>query len=66
MFNIKFLYYWWQVSSDEEVPFTENGQIRLDKSKELNANVKLILKKGCGHHPHSPENVQSIVKFLEM
>ena len=52
--------------SDEDVPFTENGQIMIDKAKELNANVKFILKKGCGHHPHSLENVQPIVKFLEM
>jgi len=49
--------------SDEEVPFTGNGQIMIDKSKELNANVKLILKKGCGHHPHSLENVQPIINF---
>ena len=51
--------------SDEVVPFLENGAIMSNKAKELNVELGLILKKGCGHHPHSLEDVQPIVEFVE-
>lgn len=50
--------------SDRLVPFLENGQIMIDKAKDLNVNVRLILKKDCGHHPHSLENVDPIIEFI--
>ena len=50
--------------SDEIVPFSENGQIMIDKATKLKQDVKYILKKGCGHHPHSLKDVTPIVDFI--
>ena len=51
---------------DELVPFEKNGGIMIDKAKEVNANVEFILKTGCAHHPHSLEDLQPIINFLNM
>lgn len=51
--------------SDEIVPFSENGGIMSVKAKKVRAELELILKKDCGHHPHSLQNIQPILRFLE-
>ena len=51
--------------SDYVVPFSDNGAIMCERAKELKADVKLIIKKGCGHHPHSLEDVAPIIEFIE-
>jgi len=50
--------------SDSVVPFPENGKIIYEEYKKSNAPVKLILKKGADHHPHSLKDPASIVSFL--
>ena len=52
--------------SDEVVPFEENGAIMYKRAKELGADVQLIIKQGCGHHPHSLEDVSPIIDFIEI
>lgn len=52
--------------SDLLVPFAENGKIMLEKSLEYKADLKCILKKECGHHPHSLEDVQPIIEFINV
>lgn len=51
--------------SDAYVPFEENGKYLYDAYKSLNKTVQLIIKPGCDHHPHSLENVEPIVRFVE-
>lgn len=50
--------------SDEVVPHNENCQILVDFYNKNNAKILYILKKGCGHHPHSVEDPTQIVDFL--
>ena len=51
--------------SDKTVPFIDNGGIMSSKAKELDVEIGLILKKGYGHHPHSLEDVEPLMKFVE-
>lgn len=50
--------------ADEVVPYPENGAVLEKKFRELQGNIKVIIKPGVGHHPHSLENPQSIVDFI--
>lgn len=50
--------------SDEVVPFEENGKLLIELFQELGGEIKLILKKGIGHHPHSLEDPKEIVDFI--
>ncbi len=51
--------------SDNVVPFSENGKILYDFYKSGGGSIELILKKGCGHHPHSLEDISPLIKFTE-
>ena len=51
--------------SDETVPFEENGKKLYEAYTKLGGEIKLILKKGIGHHPHSLEDPAPIVEYLE-
>ena len=51
--------------SDDVVPFNENGAIMCERAKELKTDIKLIIKQGCGHHPHSLKDVTPIIDFIE-
>lgn len=50
---------------DKTVPHKENCQIMVDYYKERNLEIKYILKENCDHHPHSLEDVDPIVKFVQ-
>lgn len=50
--------------SDIVVPYEKNMGIIESRYKALGGRVKVILKKGCDHHPHSLENPQPIVDFI--
>ena len=54
------------VAGDQDtlVPFEENGRKIVEAYKNTDIPFKLILKEGIGHHPHSLENPEEIVKFL--
>ena len=50
--------------SDLTVPFSDNGQYLIDYYNKQGVKVPLYLKKGCGHHPHSLEDVLPILYFI--
>ena len=51
--------------SDRTVPFAENG-IWLQKAYEkTDIPFFFLLKKGCDHHPHGPEDPGELADFLE-
>lgn len=50
--------------SDKVVPYEENAKILKEQYERLDGNIKVILKKGVGHHPHSLENPKRIVDFI--
>lgn len=54
------------VAGDQDtlVPFEENGRRIAEVYKETEIPFELILKEGIGHHPHSLENPEEIVRFL--
>lgn len=51
---------------DNVVPFTENGARLVENYKIAGGDIKLILKPGVGHHPHSLEDPTEIVDFIIM
>ena len=50
--------------ADLGVPFLENAAILERKYREYNGKIKMIVKPGVGHHPHSLEDPQPIVDFI--
>jgi len=50
--------------ADDVVPLSENSLPFEKKFSAAGGQIELIVKKGCGHHPHSLEDVAPIVKFL--
>lgn len=51
--------------SDRTVPFSENG-VWLEKAYRASGiPFFFLLKKGCDHHPHGPEDPRELVDFLE-
>ena len=51
--------------SDETVPHQENSEIMVNYYREHGLKIEYILKPGCGHHPHSLEDVSPIIRFIE-
>ena len=51
--------------SDTIVPFEENGSVLYEKMKEANADITLVLKKGCNHHPHGLTDNTPLIAFAE-
>jgi pimeloyl-ACP methyl ester carboxylesterase len=50
--------------ADTAVPFLENSAILEKRYREYGGNLKMIVKAGVGHHPHSLDNPQPIVDFI--
>lgn len=50
--------------ADEVVPFPENTEVLVERLRDLGGKIKLIMKPGQKHHPHSLENPTEIVEFL--
>lgn len=50
--------------SDKTVDYTENGEIFAREYKEKGGDIKLIVKEGVDHHPHSLEEPSPIVDFI--
>jgi hypothetical protein len=46
------------------VPYKHNGAHLYQAYKKAGLEVKQILKKGVGHHPHSLEDPAEIVEFI--
>lgn len=51
--------------ADELVPLKENAGILIDYCEKHHILIEKYIKKECGHHPHSLEDVTPIVKFVE-
>ena len=51
--------------SDDIVPYEENGALLEKYYKENGGIIEVHIKKGCGHHPHGPENPAVIADFFE-
>ncbi|MEG1608693.1 MAG: alpha/beta hydrolase [Clostridia bacterium] len=50
--------------SDKVVPYIENGILLEELWTKIAAPLKVIIKKGCDHHPHSLADPAPIVEFL--
>ena len=51
-------------ATDEIVPVDENTYALEKTYKEAGGNIKIILKEGIGHHPHSLKDPDPIVRFI--
>ncbi len=49
---------------DHTVPYEENAKLFIKEYKKTHNNMMVIIKKECGHHPHSLEDVAPIIKFV--
>jgi S-formylglutathione hydrolase FrmB len=54
-----------QGDADTAAVYSKHGEILYKRYTELGAEIKLIMKPGGGHHPHSLENPLPIVEYLE-
>lgn len=50
--------------TDTVVPYAENTAIVAEKIKKSGGVIKIIRKKGVGHHPHSLKDPTPIVEFI--
>lgn len=50
--------------ADTAAIFEENSEILINRYKELGGKIKVIVKPGGGHHPHSLEDPTPVVDFL--
>lgn len=50
--------------ADEVVPFAENTGLVETRYRQLGGEIKVILKPGGGHHPHSLKDPAPIVDFI--
>ena len=52
-------------NQDTTVVYEENGKVLEDFYKENNANICVIEKSMCGHHPHGLDDPTPIIDFVE-
>lgn len=50
--------------ADDVVPFSENTAVFEERMRQLKHPVTVIHKPGVGHHPHSLNNPEPIVRFI--
>jgi len=50
--------------ADNVVPVAENTAILAERYKKLGGPIQVIIKPGCGHHPHSLKDPTPIVQFI--
>ncbi|MCK5811637.1 MAG: alpha/beta hydrolase [Clostridiales bacterium] len=50
--------------SDLTVPYKENAKLFIKEYKKTHDDIKVIIKKGCGHHPHSLDDISPIIEFI--
>ena len=50
--------------ADKGVPVAENTSVLEQRYRALGGCIKVIVKEGCGHHPHSLEDPAPIVEFI--
>lgn len=52
-------------AADQVVPYEENTAVLVESYKKAGGDIEVILKEHVGHHPHSLEDPQLIVDFIE-
>jgi len=50
--------------SDLTVPYEQNAKLFIEEYEKIHDDIVVVIKSGCGHHPHSLENVASIIEFI--
>jgi hypothetical protein len=50
---------------DSVVPYKENGAKLAAYYQENGGTIQVIIKDDCDHHPHSLENPEAIVSYIE-
>lgn len=50
---------------DTIVPYVENGRLLYEYYTKNGGNIKLFMKQGAGHHPHSLENPEPIYRLIK-
>lgn len=50
--------------ADVLVPYEENAKLFVQRYKETHDDIDVIIKKDCGHHPHSLDDVSPIIEFV--
>jgi pimeloyl-ACP methyl ester carboxylesterase len=50
--------------ADEVVPWDENTGVIKERYEKLGGSITLIVKHGCGHHPHALDDPTPIVDFV--
>lgn len=50
--------------ADDAVPVEENTAILAERYRTLGGDITVIIKEGCGHHPHSLADPKPIVDFI--
>lgn len=51
-------------AKDEIVPMEENTDVLVKNYREAGGEIKVIVKEGVGHHPHSLKDPSPIVRFI--
>lgn len=51
--------------SDRVVPYENNGKVFAERFEKSGGKIKVILKPGCDHHPHSLEDPTPVADFIE-
>ncbi len=51
-------------AADDVVPIEENTYVLEKAYKEAGGDIKIIVKEGIGHHPHSLKDPSPIVRFI--
>jgi pimeloyl-ACP methyl ester carboxylesterase len=50
--------------ADDVVPPSENTAVLASRFRALGGHIRVIEKKGVGHHPHGPQDVEPVVDFI--
>lgn len=50
--------------ADDVVPLDENTLVLKERVEKLGGSVRLIVKKGVGHHPHGLDDPKPIIDFI--
>lgn len=50
--------------ADQSVPLQENTRVLETRYRALGGDIRVIVKKGCAHHPHSLPDPTPIVEFV--
>lgn len=49
---------------DTEVPYQENGALLEQYYYKKKGSMKVIIKENCGHHPHSLDKPEELIKYI--